>query len=100
MNLYELHNYFWRLDESKSFTGNETRLYFFLLFIANRSFWAEWIDYPDKKMAVNINVSLQVLKSARTRLKESMLIDFVAGGGFRVKTKYQILEPISTPKLS
>jgi len=100
MNLYELHNYFWRLDETNSFTGNETRLYFFLLFIANRSFWAEWIEYPDKKMTANLNFSLQVLKSARTKLKDSMLIDFVAGGVFRVKTKYQILAPISTPKLS
>ena len=100
MNLYELHNYFWRLDETNSFTGNETRLYFFLLFIANRSFWAEWIEYPDKKMAANLNFSLQVLKSARIKLKDSKLIDFVAGGGFRVKTKYQILTPISTPKLS
>lgn len=100
MNLFELHNHFWRLNEQESFTGNETRLYFFLLHLANRSFWAEWIEYADKKMAANMNISLQVLKSARVKLKSAKLIDFVAGGGYRVKSKYQILAPSFTPKLS
>lgn len=99
MNLFELQNSFWRLDEQESFSGNETRLYFFLLYLANRSFWAEWIEYADKKMAANMNISLQVLKSARVKLIETQLINFVAGGGHRVKSKYQILAPISTPKL-
>lgn len=100
MNLFELENNFWRLDEQESFSGNETRLYFFLLHLANRSFWSEWIEYADKKMVANANISLQVLKSAREKLKDAQLIDFVVGGGFRVKTKYQILAPIPTPKLS
>ncbi|HML64945.1 MAG TPA: hypothetical protein PKC55_08970 [Dysgonomonas sp.] len=53
-----------------------------------------------KKMVANANISLQVLKSAREKLKNAQLISFVTRGGFRVKTKYQILEPNSTPKLS
>ncbi len=44
-------------------------------------------------MAANANISLQVLKSARDRLKEARLLYYVPGGGFRVKTKYQILTP-------
>jgi hypothetical protein len=100
MNLFDLLANFWKLDEQKNFSGNETRLYFFLIHLANRSFWTEWIEYADKRMAVNANISLQVLKSSRERLKESGLIDFVVGGGFRVKTKYRILILIPTPKLS
>jgi len=100
MNLYDLLSNFWRIDEQKSFNGNETRLYFFLIHLANRSFWSEWIEYADKKMIANLGISLQVLKSARERLKEVELLDFVAGGGFRVKTKYQILVPKSALKLS
>ena len=100
MNLYDLLSNFWRMDEQKSFSGNETRLYFFLIHLANRSYWSEWIEYADKKMITNIGVSLQVLKSSREKLKETELIDFVAGGGFRVKTKYQILIPKSVLKLS
>lgn len=100
MNLFNLLNNFWQIDENENFSGNETRLYFFLIHLANRSFWAEWIEYADKRMVANAGFSLQVLKSAREMLQSTRLIDYVSGGGFRVKTKYQILAPISTPKLS
>ncbi len=100
MNLFELLADFWRIDEQKNFSGNETRLYFFLIYLANRSFWPEWIEYSNDKMAVNANISLQVLKSGRERLKEAGLLDYVSGGGHRVKTKYRILTPKSDLKLS
>ncbi|KAA6326190.1 hypothetical protein EZS27_024674 [termite gut metagenome] len=100
MNLFDLLANFWRLDEQQNFSANETRLYFFLIHLANRSFWVEWIEFADKKMVANANISLQVLKSARERLKNAGLLDFVPGGGFRVKTKYRILAPNSAPKLS
>ncbi len=100
MNLFDLIANFWRLDEQKNFSGNETRLYFFLIHLANRSFWQEWIEFADKRMVANANISLQVLKSARERLQEAELLDFVPGGGFRVKTRYRILAPKSNLKLS
>ena len=100
MSMFELLANFWRVDEQQNFSGNETRLYFFLVHLANRSFWAEWIEYPDKKMSANANISLTVLKSARERLKSNGLINYVAGGGHRVKTKYQILAPKSDLKPS
>ncbi|WP_297088257.1 hypothetical protein [uncultured Draconibacterium sp.] len=97
MNLFELLANFWRVDEQKNFTGNETRLYFFLIHLANRSFWPDWIEFADKRMVANANISLQVLKSARERLRDAELLNYVPGGGYRVKTKYQILTP--KPKL-
>ena len=100
MNLYELQNNFWRLSEFENFSGNETKLYFYLLYLANRAYWAEWIDYPDSKMTVNMGFSTQVLRTAKLKLKESGLIDFVIGGGFRCKSKYQILTPSLPPRLS
>lgn len=100
MNLFDLIANFWRLDEQKNFSGNETRLYFFLIHLTNRSFWPEWIEFADKRMVANANISLQVLKSARERLQEAELLDFVSGGGFRVKTKYRILTPKSNLKHS
>ncbi|MDR2916197.1 MAG: hypothetical protein LBV74_15465 [Tannerella sp.] len=100
MNLFDLIANFWRVDEQKNFSGNETRLYFFLIHLANRSFWAEWIEFADKRIVANANISLQVLKSSRERLKEADLLDFVAGGGHRVKTKYRILTPKSDLKHS
>jgi len=100
MNLFDLLANFWRLDEQKNFSGNETRLYFFLINLVNRSFWPKWIEFADKRMVANANISLQVLKSARERLQEAELLDFVPGGGFRVKTKYRILTPKSNLKHS
>ena len=100
MNLYLLLDNFWRVDEQKNFSGNETRLYFFLVDLANRSFWKEWIEYPNDRLIANANISLQVLKSGRERLKEAGLLDYVSGGGHRVKTKYQILPSKSHPKPS
>ena len=99
MNLFDLLANFWRVDEQKNFSGNETRLYFFLIHLANRSYWPEWLEYPDKRMTGNTNVSLTVLRSARERLKSGGLINYIAGGGHRVKTKYQILAPKSDLKL-
>ena len=100
MNLFDLLANFWRVDEQRNFSGNETRLYFFLIHLANRSYWPEWLEYPDKRMVGNANVSLTVLKSARERLKFGGLINYIAGGGHRVKTKYQILAPKSDLKPS
>ena len=100
MNLYQLLDNFWRVDEQKNFSGNETRLYFFLVDLANRSFWQEWIEYPNDRLIANVSISLQVLKSGRERLKEAGLLDYVSGGGHRVKTKYRILTPKSDLKLS
>ena len=68
MNMFELLANFWKVDEQKNFSGNETRLYFFLINLANRSFWPEWLEYSDKKMVANTNISLTVLKSAREQL--------------------------------
>ena len=100
MNLFELLANFWRMDEQENFSGNDTRLYFFLIHLANRSYWSEWIECSNKRLAANANISLDVLKSSRDRLKAAGLLDYVSGGGHRVKTKYQILAPKSDLKLS
>ena len=100
MNLFDLLANFWRVDEQENFSGNDTRLYFFLIHLANRSYWSEWIEYSNKRLVANANISLDVLKSSRDRLKAAGLLDYVSGGGHRVKTKYQILAPKSDLKPS
>lgn len=100
MNLFDLLANFWRVDEQENFRGNDTRLYFFLVHLANRSYWSEWIECSNKRLAANANISLDVLKSSRDRLKAAGLLDYASGGGHRVKTKYQILAPKSDLKPS
>jgi hypothetical protein len=99
MSYIDLINAFWLTDEQKEFTPNETRLYFFLLHLSNRSFWkAEWLEYGDDRMQATIGISARSLRTARKQLKEENLIDFVVGGkGFRVRTRYQILTAMSQP---
>lgn len=102
MNYIDLIRNFWLIDEQRGFNGNETRLYFFLLNLANRLYWqAKWLEYGDDRMKANIGISAAVLRTTRNNLKEAMLIDFVVGGSkFRVKTRYQILTPILNPILN
>ena len=100
MNLFDLLANFWRVDEQENFSGNDTRLYFLLVHLANRSYWSEWIECSNKRLAANANISLDVLKSSRDRLKAAGLLDYASGGGHRVKTKYQILAPKSDLKPS
>lgn len=97
MNYIDLINNFWREDEQWAFNGNETRLYFFLLQLANRSFWdKEWLVYGDDRVKANVGISSGALRTARDRLKKAKLIDFVVGGnGYRIKTRYKILTPNS-----
>lgn len=99
MNYIDLMNNFWRIDEQWAFNGNESRLYFFLLQLANRLFWEqEWLVYGDDRVKANVGISSAVLRTARDKLKEAKLLDFVVGGnGYRVKTRYKILAPISYP---
>lgn len=99
MNLYELQNNFWRINEHASFSGNEVKLYFFILHLANRSYWPEWIIFSDSMMKANLVFSTQVLRTAKQKLKEFGLIDYVTGGGFRCKSKYQIMTPSPTHRL-
>ncbi|MDP2336951.1 MAG: hypothetical protein Q8N05_10990 [Bacteroidota bacterium] len=80
MNLFDLLANFWRLDEQKNFSGNETRLYFFLIHLANRSFWPEWIEFADKRMVANANISLQVLKFAQGTFARSRIVGLRSRG--------------------
>lgn len=101
MNYIELINWFWKLDEHWQFTCCETRLYFYLLKIANGLGWVDNWTHSDEKTSANVGVSVNTMKTARNRLHQAGLISFLAGGkGQRNKTRYQILTPNLTPSLT
>ena len=87
------------MDEQRSFTANETRLYFYLLYLANRRFWkTQWLEYGDDKMQAAVGISADALRTARKSLKKIKLIDFATGGqAYRVGTRYRILTPNPNP---
>jgi hypothetical protein len=101
MNYIELINQFWTCDEVASFKPTETRLYFYLLKVANSLGWNETFWHSDSKTAANAGFTVNTLKSSRLRLKQFNLIEFNSGGkGQGDKTRYQILTPKLTPKLT
>lgn len=99
MNYIELINWFWELDEVWQFNCCETRLYFYLVKVANRLGWLNSWTHSDARTSANVGVSLNVMKNARNKLIQSGLIAVKAGGkGFGDKTRYQIMTPTSSPK--
>lgn len=94
----DLINAFWRLDDIYYFAANDTRLYFCLLNIANKLFWPQSIEVDNGRLCAHTGLSIDALRTARTRLKEAGLIGFASGGnGYGKKTRYEILAPKPNP---
>lgn len=85
----KLIDHFWELDESWQFTGTETRLYFYLLKISYSQGW-ECCMRSDAKISSDIGVSAKIFKSARGRLVEADLIEYLQGNGRGNKSGYLI----------
>ena len=82
-------NRFWRLDETFQFSTSETRVYFYLLKVANTLAWPATFKHSDVRAAAACGVSLPVFKAARKALAEAGLIQYIAGGaGHAKKTEY------------
>lgn len=100
MNYIELINWFWQCDETWEFTAIETRLYMYLLKVANALSWQQnpfW--HSDIKTSVGARCSINSLKTARNRLVQAELIRVTPGGkGYGDKTRYEILTPKLQPK--
>jgi hypothetical protein len=91
MNYIELINQFWKLDELWQFNGCETRLYFYILKIANMSGWADAFEQTDLKVSAAVGVSTNTLKSAQKRLVKSGLISIETGGKcYGNKSRYKV----------
>ena len=90
MTYIELINRFWELDERWQFSCCETRLYFYLLKIANRLGWEDNWTRSDTKVSSDVGVSVKVFKSARNRLVQAGLIECKQGNGRGNKSTYSI----------
>lgn len=79
MNYIELINNFWKVDMEHSFTGNETRLYFYLLHTSNSLGWKNPFRLSYRQIGLGSGLSVNTVKSARNKLKQTGLIDFAEG---------------------
>lgn len=105
---------FWRSDEAHSFSGTETRLFFYLIKVASSNLERNaqelrTITLSDRRAAAIVGVALNTLKKARLRLQEAKLFDFEPGGHgnadkstytFRYQPLTPTLIPIVTPTLT
>ena len=95
MNYIKLINQFWEKDLEYSFTGNETKLYFYLLHICNTLGWKNPFKHSLRQISKGVGISINSIKSARKILVEAGLISFENGKQGRAiienKTQYQIL---------
>lgn len=103
MNYIELINRFWVVNIEYSFTGNETKLYYYLVHISNSLGWKNPFRQSDSQISVGAGMSVNSIKSARNRLKQSGLISFKGGkqGNQKVianKTLYRLLDECGVAK--
>lgn len=96
----ELLNRFWQLDdEVQGLSGNQTRLYFYLLKIANKAGWPDEFEYADAKLLGNVGMKAATLRPCRERLVEVGLLSYTPGGqGQGNKVRYQLRYQKFTPK--
>lgn len=79
MNYIGLINNFWKVDIEYSFTGNETKLYMFLLHTSNSLGWKNPFRLSYRQIELGANLTVNTVKSARNKLKQAGLIDFKEG---------------------
>lgn len=79
MNYIELINRFWVVNMEHSFTGNEAKLYYFLLHTSNTLYWKNPFRQSDRQIMLGTGISQNSIKSARNKLAQSGLIIFKSG---------------------
>lgn len=78
-NYIRLINRFWVINLEYSFTGNETKLYFYLLHVCNSLGWKNPFRNSLRQINNGTNISINSVKSAQKRLVESGLV-FIKNG--------------------
>ena len=91
MNYFDYENHFWREDDMENFSPTATRVYFYLLTLANRNFWQGDIVISDAQFSAKVGVALNSFKKGRTELINRKLIEIEQGGkGYARKTRYRL----------
>ena len=98
MSYIDLINNFWKVDVEYSFTGNEAKLYFFLIHTSNSLGWKDTIRLSYRQISLGANLGVNTIKSARNKLEQAGLISWKEGksgysGDINNKTQYTLRLP-------
>jgi len=94
LNYIKIINRFWEVNLEFDFTGNEAKLYFYLLHICNSLFWKNPFRHSLRQIQLGTGISINSIKSAQKRLVESGLLSIkngTAGNRLDLKNKTEYL---------
>jgi hypothetical protein len=90
LNYIQLINRFWSVNLEFDFTGNEAKLYFYLLHASNGMNWKNPFKLSLRQIQLGAGISLNSIKTAQRRLVESGLVivqNGIAGNPHDIKNK-------------
>ena len=88
-------NQFWRIDKTRQFSPAQTRVFFYLLDVANATGWPRIFEHSDKRAAANCGMGVMTFKNARAVLFETRLLSYSSGGhGHANKTRYSFSDDL------
>jgi len=98
MNYINLINSFWRNNGEHSLNGSATSLYFFLMHSCNSLGWKSSFRHSDRYLSARLGLSINTVRTAKIKLKEMGLINFVVdsekgGRGYQNTTRYILTPP-------
>ena len=95
MNYIQLINQFWLCNNEIPMGVNATALYFYLLKVCNSLGWKDSFRHSDKRISLELGISVNTVRMAKTKLKQSGLIEFYSpekrGKGLEGTTTYKII---------
>ncbi len=97
-NYILLINRFWDVNLEYNFSGNETKLYFYLLHVSNSLGWKNPFRNSLRQIRNGTGISINSIKSAQKRLIESGLISVspgIAGNRFNYQNKTEYTLSVS-----
>ncbi|WP_460963008.1 hypothetical protein [Spirosoma litoris] len=105
MNYLKLTQTFWNKHDKLPFTGNQTLLYWRLVYLFNkegdREVWPESMQFQDGSLSHLVGISVNTMIPCRNALEERGLIDFESTGkGCRGGGTYRLLEATSSKSSS
>lgn len=99
MTYIDLVNSFWDLATTNPLSTGQVSLYFALLHVCNRSYWAEWFQAPNQVLSVLTGLSRSGIQKARNELKQRGLIDFKERGTKATSYRLVMADSVQTDVL-
>jgi len=76
----EFANQFWQYNNEQPIGVNCTALYFYLLKVNNSLNWKPTFKHSDKRISIDLGISINTVRTSKVKLRDLGLIDFSAPG--------------------